>query len=579
MAGMHVLLRPPPSFPPNERQPFFSWNCGFFINISLAQQQTAVRRKCVRTKPHHAFTSWLSHLLCTRGSYGRCFPCWLSARLDKIVSLVAFVFCTMATGLRMQANQSHAFGAMVACALNASALKSKSNSPWKRRKIAAAGEPVEALMPHSSEVVATPEAAKHEAITADEVVPVSCKANGECEGGTGTDDAATTPQTPSYPLRPELQPNQQELMHPLKEPAEAGKTAQCTWAATSFNDREDAVDVWWTEDTLNLSPSELRALFATMPGLRPGQITQLKAARRKRNNRIYARRSRERHQTGPTDIRYAQMIDTLTSSNLALRLSLGTSQASETKQVPACEAMPRAEKSATAAGTDLPQQQLLQQQKLADATEIAPTEGGAAAAVGCISLGCSQGQQHPPPRLLCQPIQVQGQHQHAAAVAGAATEITSPLPSGVWWTEEMVSMPLAKLRAMLVTMPTVSSDQIEQLTTVRRKMKNRLYARRSRKRRQSSAESGEDSGRLVYSRMIDRLKSSNLALRSSLVTSRGSVGGHAAHVSAAALGGSTHNVTNQQCFSPLLHVGLHQWLVGVQKRPCFFGGCWLLSRW
>jgi hypothetical protein len=88
--------------------------------------------------------------------------------------------------------------------------------------------------------------------------------------------------------------------------------------------------VWWTDRMLDLSTVELKELFATMPWLRPELIENMKVARRKKRNRMYARRSRQRRQSGSSDqparVQYSEMIGALKTSNTALRSSLDTSR-------------------------------------------------------------------------------------------------------------------------------------------------------------------------------------------------------------------------------------------------------------
>jgi hypothetical protein len=88
------------------------------------------------------------------------------------------------------------------------------------------------------------------------------------------------------------------------------------------------------EAMLDLPTTELNAMLATMPGLRPDQIDQIKAARRKKRNRMYARRSRAR-KTGqdsalgihPPRVQYSQKIGALKTSNAVIRSRLETAAA------------------------------------------------------------------------------------------------------------------------------------------------------------------------------------------------------------------------------------------------------------
>jgi hypothetical protein len=85
-------------------------------------------------------------------------------------------------------------------------------------------------------------------------------------------------------------------------------------------------DVWWTEAMLKMSSFELKAFFASEPAIcvAPDKMAQLKDARKKWQNREYARRSRSRKRERrvggqSTKGRYSRLIRDLKTSNAALQ--------------------------------------------------------------------------------------------------------------------------------------------------------------------------------------------------------------------------------------------------------------------
>jgi hypothetical protein len=86
-------------------------------------------------------------------------------------------------------------------------------------------------------------------------------------------------------------------------------------------------DVWWTDEMLEMTNSELKVLATTTPGLAPGEFDRLKLARKRKRNRVYAHRSRRRRKEaagddGPINTMYSKKISALQNSNTAVRLSL-----------------------------------------------------------------------------------------------------------------------------------------------------------------------------------------------------------------------------------------------------------------
>jgi outer membrane receptor for Fe3+-dicitrate len=130
----------------------------------------------------------------------------------------------------------------------------------------------------------------------------------------------------------QLQQQQQLQLHQHQQASAAAAAGPAY--KHNLDQEQDESTVWWNDDMLDLSTVELKALLATMPGLRPELIDQLKVARRKKRNRMYARRSRQRRQSGSSDqparVQYSQMIGALRTSNTALRSSLDTSRQSST---------------------------------------------------------------------------------------------------------------------------------------------------------------------------------------------------------------------------------------------------------
>jgi hypothetical protein len=90
----------------------------------------------------------------------------------------------------------------------------------------------------------------------------------------------------------------------------------------------------WSEMVIDMPAAEFKAVIATIattPDVSPTVIDQLKLARKRKRNRQYAQRSRQRRrQTTVCDrasyAGYAQKIATLQNFNSALRSSLETSQ-------------------------------------------------------------------------------------------------------------------------------------------------------------------------------------------------------------------------------------------------------------
>jgi hypothetical protein len=86
--------------------------------------------------------------------------------------------------------------------------------------------------------------------------------------------------------------------------------------------------VWWTEDVLELTLTELKSYLATVPGLSADQIARVKRARKNKRNRVYVQRSRQRKRQRKRQNmdcrpkRYSQKIDALTFLNTAIRSSL-----------------------------------------------------------------------------------------------------------------------------------------------------------------------------------------------------------------------------------------------------------------
>jgi hypothetical protein len=82
--------------------------------------------------------------------------------------------------------------------------------------------------------------------------------------------------------------------------------------------------VWWTEDLLELTLTELTKYLATVPGLTADQIARVKHARKKKRHRVYVQRSRQRQRQkmGGRPKQYSQKIDALNMLNTAVRLSL-----------------------------------------------------------------------------------------------------------------------------------------------------------------------------------------------------------------------------------------------------------------
>jgi hypothetical protein len=82
--------------------------------------------------------------------------------------------------------------------------------------------------------------------------------------------------------------------------------------------------VWWTEDVLELTLTELTSYLATVPGLSADQIARVKHARKKKRHRVYVQRSRQRQRqkTGGRPKKYSQKIDALKILNTAIRSSL-----------------------------------------------------------------------------------------------------------------------------------------------------------------------------------------------------------------------------------------------------------------
>lgn len=84
---------------------------------------------------------------------------------------------------------------------------------------------------------------------------------------------------------------------------------------------------WWTEEMLDMSSTDLNALIAANPHrICPELVDQLKLARRRKKNRMYAKRSRQRRQSGDahgaTAAKSARMqckIDALMAANDTLR--------------------------------------------------------------------------------------------------------------------------------------------------------------------------------------------------------------------------------------------------------------------
>lgn len=82
-----------------------------------------------------------------------------------------------------------------------------------------------------------------------------------------------------------------------------------------------AASPWWTEDMLDMSSTDLNHLVDQMQ-LPDQLVDQLKLARRRKKNRMYAKRSRQRRQSGGDPSRSARMqckIDALTAANNRLR--------------------------------------------------------------------------------------------------------------------------------------------------------------------------------------------------------------------------------------------------------------------
>jgi hypothetical protein len=96
--------------------------------------------------------------------------------------------------------------------------------------------------------------------------------------------------------------------------------------AASLTHAEAAV--WWTQEMLDLTAIEFKALLDSM-GLGPKLMHNLKVARRKMRNRMFARRSRERQlaaagERSPTRLQYSHKIGALKTTNSALRSRLGS---------------------------------------------------------------------------------------------------------------------------------------------------------------------------------------------------------------------------------------------------------------
>jgi hypothetical protein len=83
--------------------------------------------------------------------------------------------------------------------------------------------------------------------------------------------------------------------------------------------------VWWSNDVLELTLTELANYLATVPGLSADQIARVKHARKKKRHRMYVQRSRQRQRqnVGGRPKQYSQKIDALKILNAASRSSLG----------------------------------------------------------------------------------------------------------------------------------------------------------------------------------------------------------------------------------------------------------------
>jgi hypothetical protein len=123
-------------------------------------------------------------------------------------------------------------------------------------------------------------------------------------------------------MRDHLQQQNRQLLHEQGQqlsPLPAPEAASLTHAEAA---------VWWTQEMLDLTAIEFKALLDSM-GLDPELMDQLKVARRKMRNRMYARRSRERQlsaagERSPTRLQYSHKIGALKTTNLALRSRLGS---------------------------------------------------------------------------------------------------------------------------------------------------------------------------------------------------------------------------------------------------------------
>jgi hypothetical protein len=125
--------------------------------------------------------------------------------------------------------------------------------------------------------------------------------------------------------RQRLEMEQLHQRHRLQEQHQEQQQATTDVKSDTVNTR-----VWWTDEMLEMTNSELNAFATTTPGLAPGEFDRLKLARKRKRNRVYAKRSRRRRKQAklgddkPISWMYSEKISTLQNANTAVRLSLSS---------------------------------------------------------------------------------------------------------------------------------------------------------------------------------------------------------------------------------------------------------------